>query len=141
MANLATIGVTGGTASLAPTSASFSAMPNNGDTVIVGTEIFVFHRDRATANANRFVWTGLDPSQSMENLSQAINDANRGYAQRPVASAAWTKLDPKYSGDVHYYGNVSGSGYPFYVANGISTVSGSVSGSNAVIVAAFPNGF
>lgn len=138
MANLGTIPLTGGTISLASFSGSVSGtsvalMPNDLDSVIVGTETFVFHTNRATAESSSYVWTGLNASQSVDNLRTSINHANRSFYQRVAVSPNelnWAKTDPKFGGDRHYDGGVS---VPFN-SNAIALSSGSISGSATVVI-------
>lgn len=134
MANLATITTLGGVISLGAQSGGLGLCPANLDTVTVGTEIFTFHQDRNICATSSYVWTGLDASQSADNLRDAINHTNRGYYQRPHEDLLWVKTDPRLATERHFDGRP-------YTSNLLAISSGSTSGSCTVTVAAFPNGY
>ena len=135
MSLLGTIGIGGGSLSF---SGSIGSIPNEGDYVLVGTEKFIFTTSSLSATQNGLVYTDSNATQSMANLSSAVNSANRSYYTRPPHRQFWPKNDPAFAGDVHYDGSrdilIDGG-------NGIATVSASISGSTVVTFGVMQNGF
>jgi hypothetical protein len=129
--NLGTFTLAGGVLTfVASGSNDITNLPNTGDYISIGSEKFVFHSNAASASAYGYVWSGRSVSESIQNLTLAINVANQQYFTRTYEQSIWPKTDIAFLSDRHFDGRYQ-SAQPFL--NLIATASLYASGSAMLI--------